>query len=261
VSAREKVAVARTLIERQVLALGARRSPGSTSRGGGRVLAYHAIGDAPAGWGTTNSVSAERLRRQVRVALALGFHFVPADLIARGESQPRDLAITFDDGLRSVINGAEPILREYGVPWTMFVVTDWAEGKHSFEPGIFLNWREIEALFARGVRIGSHSVTHPNFARLSAEEAGDELARSRATIAARLGLPPTEFAIPFGQSHDWSASAHRAAAVAGYTAIYAQSERRRPPGTTPRTFITRFDDERLFHAALRGAFDNWEEWF
>jgi hypothetical protein len=35
---------------------------------------------------------------------------------------------------------------------------------------------------------------------------------------------------------------------------------RRPPGTVPRTFITRFDNDRLFRAALGGAFDRWEEW-
>jgi hypothetical protein len=28
----------------------------------------------------------------------------------------------------------------------------------------------------------------------------------------------------------------------------------------PRTFITQFDDRRLFRAALEGAFDAWEEW-
>ncbi len=51
-----------------------------------------------------------------------------------------------------------------------------------------------------------------------------------------------------------------AARAAGYTAVFAQSEERRPPGTVPRTFITRFDGDRIFRGALGGAFDRWEEW-
>ena len=40
-----------------------------------------------------------------------------------------DLAITFDDGLKSVLTNAAPILAEYDVPWSLFVVSDWADGR------------------------------------------------------------------------------------------------------------------------------------
>ena len=69
-----------------------------------------------------------------------------------------------------------------------------------------------------------------------------------------------EFAIPFCQATNGSAAACAAAARAGYTHVYAQSEDRRPPGTIPRTFITRHDTPQVFAAALGGAFDDWEEW-
>jgi len=29
----------------------------------------------------------------------------------------------------------------------------------------------------------------------------------------------------------------------------------------PRTFVTSWDNDRIFRAALRGSFDRWEEWF
>ncbi len=47
---------------------------------------------------------------------------------------------------------------------------------------------------------------------------------------------------------------------AGYKDVYAQAEDTRPNGTIPRTFVTRFDGDRIFSALLRGAYDRWEEW-
>jgi peptidoglycan/xylan/chitin deacetylase (PgdA/CDA1 family) len=254
---RATLAAGRLYVERHALAFGRqlRRPP---SRHGGRILCYHAVGTSA--WGV-NDVSAGDLRRHIQTALALGFRFVPADDIHRTGGAPRDLAITFDDGLASVARNATPVLQEFHVPWTMFVVTDWADGRHAFGPNVFLGWREIERLAARGSAIGSHSVSHPNFGRISRMQAEDELGRSRRTIEERLGVATTQFAIPFGQSRDWPPAAQAVARATGYTAVYAQSERRRPPGTVARTFVTRFDDDRLFRAALNGAFDAWEEWF
>jgi len=76
----------------------------------------------------------------------------------------------------------------------------------------------------------------------------------------RLGIAPTTFAIPLGQSNNWSAANTAAAREAGYTTIYAQAEETRPAGTVARTFVTCWDGDRVFKAALGGAFDRWEEW-
>jgi hypothetical protein len=88
----------------------------------------------------------------------------------------------------------------------------------------------------------------------------DELARSRRAIEDRLGFAPTTFAIPWGQAASWSAAATAAAREVGYTTIYAQVEELRPARTVARTFVTRWDRERVFRAMLEGAFDRWEEW-
>jgi peptidoglycan/xylan/chitin deacetylase (PgdA/CDA1 family) len=123
-----------------------------------------------------------------------------------------------------------------------------------------LTWREIERLAAAGAEIGSHSVTHPNFGWLDASATIDELGRSQRTIEERLGITPTSFAIPLGQSDNWTSLASNAARETGYTTIYAQAEDTRPAGTVARTFVTRWDGDRVFRAALGGAFDRWEEW-
>ena len=146
------------------------------------------------------------------------------------------------------------------MPWSLFVVSDWAEQQHPWGEDVMLAWGEVERLMAAGAEIGSHSVTHPDFRWLSPSEAEDELGRSRRTIEARLGIAPTTFAIPLGQSANWTPANTAAARAAGYSTIFAQAEETRPPGTVARTFVTRWDGDRVFRAALGGAFDRWEEW-
>jgi peptidoglycan/xylan/chitin deacetylase (PgdA/CDA1 family) len=110
-----------------------------------------------------------------------------------------------------------------------------------------------------GITIASHSVTHADFGRLRPEEARRELEVSRERLREMLGVETDEFAIPLGQSRNWTAAAGRAAVDAGYRVVYAQAVNTRPAGTVPRTFITRVDRPLLFRAALEGAFDDWEE--
>lgn len=249
---RARVAAARVWCERQTLSLfSERQSPRS------RILCYHSIGTRS--WGI-NDVSPKRFRSQLETALNAGYRFVPAELIAAEPGDDPRLAITFDDGLASVAMSAAPVLKELGIPWTLFVVTDWADGKHDFGPGTMLGWGEIDALAAAGAVIGSHSVSHPNFGRISNEAAEQELHESRLTMSTRIGITPTSFAIPFGQSLNWTAFAQESAQRAGYVTVYAQSEERRHPGTVARTFVTKFDNRPIFKAALAGAFDRWEEW-
>jgi peptidoglycan/xylan/chitin deacetylase (PgdA/CDA1 family) len=218
---------------------------------------HHSIGQSE--WGV-NDVTPTQFRRHLELALGAGYSFVPASVIAAGGGGPKDLALTFDDGLRSVLTDAAPILREYGLPWTFFPVSEWSEGRHTFGDNFVLSWHDIDALLASGAEMGSHSATHPDFGLITLEQAVDELGGSRRTFEQRLGVAPATFAIPLGQSANWRAESARAARDAGYSVIYAQAEETRPEGTVARTFVTKYDGDRIFTALLKGKFDRWEEW-
>lgn len=251
---RRRLAPSRMYCERLSLAtFGAR-----PQRPGGRILAYHTVGQRE--WGV-NDVAPRQFRRHLELALRLGYRFVPASQIAAEGGGPKDLAITFDDGARSVCTTAAPILREYGLPYTVFPVTDWAEGKVEYFVDKVMTWREMGELAAEGVEIGSHSVSHPDFAQISPDRFEHELGESRRIIQARLGCTPEAFAAPFGQANNWPAAAATAAQAAGYAQVYAQAEATRPAGTIARTFVSRFDGDYIFRALLSGAFDRWEEWY
>src|SRR6188768_1654150 len=99
---RAHVASARMCCERNLLALAGPRHP----RDVGRILCYHSIGQRQ--WGV-NDVSPSHFRRHIELALNAGLRFVPASELARGGGDKRDIAITFDDGLRSVLTNAAPI--------------------------------------------------------------------------------------------------------------------------------------------------------
>jgi peptidoglycan/xylan/chitin deacetylase (PgdA/CDA1 family) len=103
-------------------------------------------------------------------------------------------------------------------------------------------------------------VSHADFRYLSPAEAEADLLKSRSAIEQAIGVVPDAFAIPIGGSRNWTAGTTRIAREVGYALIYAQAEERRPAGTIARTFVTRYDGDRLFRAALGGAFDRWEEW-
>jgi peptidoglycan/xylan/chitin deacetylase (PgdA/CDA1 family) len=210
-------------------------------------------------WGV-NDVSPRDFERHLQIAVDEGWSFAtPAEVLA--EPDRPLLALTFDDGLTTVLTNAVPVLQHHGVPATAFVVTGWADSTPPGFEGLVLDWPGVRALGDSGVSLASHSVTHPDFGQLSPVDARAELQESRQRLHRMLDIWTDEFAIPLGQSANWTEAADQAAAEAGYTTVYAQSVNTRPGGTVPRTFITRIDKPMLFRAALAGAYDNWEEWY
>ncbi|MFT3723042.1 MAG: polysaccharide deacetylase family protein [Hyphomonadaceae bacterium] len=250
---RKQVAAARMCCERHLLAAVGR----SRKRWIGRILCYHSIGQEE--WGI-NDVTDKQFRRHIELALKAGYRFVPASEIARTGGGPKDLAITFDDGMKSVATAAAPILKDYGLPWTFFPVSEWSDAKGPWSNDMVMDWRDIEKLLADGAEMGSHSATHPDFGKIGLAQMTDELGGSRDLFHKRLGFAPETFAIPLGQSMNWKKESMKAANDAGYSIVYAQAEETRPKDTIARTFVTKFDGDRIFKALLKGKFDYWEEW-
>lgn len=251
---RERLAAGRMAVERATLAsLPGSRPPRHT----GRILAYHSIGQPRTG---VNDVSVRRFERQLDVALELGFEFVPARQIAETGGTPKQLAISVDDAWTSTAESIAPILRARDLPWSLFVVSGWSDHADEWTRKDILNWDQLKSLMGADLEIGCHSVSHPDFSKLTRDAIEFELVRSRDRIEEKLGFTPDTFAIPFGQSANWNETAHGLAKEAGYATVYSQAENTAFPGTVPRTFVTKFDNDRIFRALLKGAFDNWEEW-
>ena len=80
-----------------------------------------------------------------------GFDIIPLDAVPdRLRPGPRGgafAALTFDDGYRDNLEHAWPVLRRHGAPWTLFVTTDFVDGRGR------LWWLELEEAIARLDRV------------------------------------------------------------------------------------------------------------
>lgn len=97
----------------------------------------------------------------------------------------RPVMITFDDGYRDAFFRASPVLLRLGMRATAYVIT----GRISNGDTDVLTWPLLRALEARGVEIGSHTVSHADLTALSDERVTRELAR-RAPAARTGGRRP-----------------------------------------------------------------------
>lgn len=100
--------------------------------------------------------------------------------------------ITFDDGFKSDIIYALPLLLKYEAKAIFFIVTEYV-GKEGY-----MNWNDIRILHKSGMEIGSHSKTHPNFKELNFTQICDELISSKNKIEQELGIKISSFAFPYG---------------------------------------------------------------
>lgn len=175
-----------------------------------RVLMYHGLLDGP-------GVPRGRSRRSYALSMET-FSSHVRTLDSRLSSEPSLLtglapscseepiwALTFDDGLESVLPAAD-LLESVGWRAHIFIVTSWI-GKDGF-----LTPAHIVDLHNRGHVIGSHSLTHPDpMSALPFERLHDEWRRSLEDLSALVGAPVTVGAVPGGgYSTDVAAAAARA---------------------------------------------------
>jgi peptidoglycan/xylan/chitin deacetylase (PgdA/CDA1 family) len=160
-------------------------------------------------------VSPRALSRHISMLLAWGYALVTMGELALSAAtgQASGLAaLTFDDGFADNLSMLLPLLREKGVPATVFVVSGWLGGPHPHAPEHrILSASEVAALHDAGVEIGAHTVTHPRLGRLPRDEALVEMATSKADLEEIVQAPVTSFSYPFGDSNAEVEDACRAA--------------------------------------------------
>jgi peptidoglycan/xylan/chitin deacetylase (PgdA/CDA1 family) len=190
------------------------------------VLCYHALSDT---WPAPLSVRPDRFEEQLRWLVDRGYRGATFTEAVHDPPHERTVAVTFDDAFASVLNIGLPILRELGLPATVFAVTSkaaeggdlswdgidqWADGPHATElKG--LSWDGLGTLREGGWEIGSHSASHPRLSSLPQAELAEEMTHSRQACEAGTGTACDSIAYPYG---DVDAGVVAAAAEAGYRA-------------------------------------------
>ena len=164
------------------------------------ILTFHSIDN-------TGSVLSYPPETFDQLLLALQRSAIPLldlDTLLRPETT-NGIALTFDDGMRSVFTEALPILRSHSAPAHLFLTTGvvgmmnrWPSQPSAAPLFEMLHWREVEALQGAGIHIEAHTVSHPDLRKLSDDALWAECDRADETIASMLGVPPRYFAYPYG---------------------------------------------------------------
>lgn len=178
-----------------------------------RILMYHMIAGPRRGARFNGlRVAPSAFERQLRWLREHGWQsFTVSELLDTGRALPeKAYAITFDDGYEDNFTQALPLLRKYGCKATLYLVVDrfdrdWSvqrkahhdEGELRREPK--LSDAQVRELLDSGCfELGSHSVTHANFAQLGNTAVARELHDSRGALQQRFGVTVNSFAYPFG---------------------------------------------------------------
>jgi peptidoglycan/xylan/chitin deacetylase (PgdA/CDA1 family) len=194
---------------------GVRRLMSQPARRRGVILYYHAV----------KPHQQAGFARQMDT-LASRSHLFSAGAPEGMTAAAMNVALTFDDGFRSVVDCAVPELKKRGIPFTLFVPAgclgerpSWVkDGAHPSSVERVLSAAELRALAAEPLAtIGSHTLTHRNLRTLDAAEAERELVQSKADLEDAAGYDVGLFSFPHG--------AHTPALVAqarqaGYRRVY-----------------------------------------
>ena len=201
-------------------------SPSTAESPSAIILGYHQFtpGDQPSK--NIYSMTANAFAGEMKYLKDSGCHVVPLSDIVRfiegkGTLPPHAVAITIDDGYKSPIVNAAPILKQYGYPWTFFCYTDFIA---SHENKGAASWDDLLELQKEGVDIECHSKSHPMLAHKNGKSADQydqwltaETAGAKAILEQHLNKKIVYFAYPFG---DYNKQVQDKLVAAGYEAIF-----------------------------------------
>ena len=199
------------------------------------VLLYHQI--APAGtklspklqWTMQEDVFAS----EMQYIHDNGYHVVPmSDVLAfirHQKSLPAgSVCITFDDGYKSPLVFAKPILDKYGYPWTFFIYPQFINDTPTAGYKGAASWPELLELQKEGVDIECHSMTHPILTKHGSKTPDqyaawleNETAGAKKILEQHMGKPITCFAYPYGA---YNKQVQAAVIAAGFQAIFTVAD-------------------------------------
>ncbi len=102
------------------------------------------------------------------------------------------ISVNFDDGWRSVYEKGLPVMEQYGIVSTQYIVASYLTS-----PEAYMTRAEVEDMQKRGHEIGSHSLKHCDLAKLSDEELEYDTNASKEILEERFGTMHG-MAYPFG---------------------------------------------------------------
>ncbi len=170
------------------------------------VLTYHSLDSS----GSPISIPPASFASHLKSLTTQGVRVLSVDALLNevrtGDDHGDAVAITFDDGFANFGDHGAPVLREFGLPATVFVVSQFVGKTNTWrgrgDPGSptlpLLGWDAVGRLPEAGITIGAHTRTHPRLDAIPPAAVEEEMAGCAEELMARVGQRPTTFAYPYG---------------------------------------------------------------
>lgn len=196
--------------------LALRKLAGAPAHYGCVILYYHAIPQ------DQRTQFAAQLDLIARITTA-----ITVDSVSPLESNVRYSAITFDDGLESVVENAVPELIKRRLPATIFVTvgalgqspTWWPHDAPERQDNV-MSLEQMQSLPASLIAIGSHTLTHPMLTSVDKDRVWRELKASKTELERAAGRDIALFSFPFGAVSDEVVALCR---EAGYKRVFTST--------------------------------------
>ena len=120
-----------------------------------------------------------------------------------GISSSGKLVLTFDDGYEDAYRNAIPILSNYGIRASFYLLPRFVGKSNTWNTersyaANHMNWKQIVNLVNQGHDIGSHGMSHRSLIQLEETEIRDELSNSKTILERKLGVSIQGFSYPYG---------------------------------------------------------------
>lgn len=231
------------------------------------IFYYHSVGGEP-----PQTLARETFRLHLDAISRHGYQTVTVAQMLRGEFPPKSCVLTFDDGLLDNFQVVFPLLKEFEMVATFFVVpgfddiTRWVnphtgQWSNVTKPGFTIAFENMrtehrQILAAHGMEIGCHTFTHPKLTQISAQQRQRELQESRDHLESEIEQDVTSFCYPNGR-FNWAVL--KEVQAAGYAGACSTIPGYWNPGRY-RYLLPRFlvEDPQYFEDVLLGrAFYPW----
>ncbi len=206
------------------------------------ILTYHKV-DTKFELGITR-VTPNQFEKQIKFLSENGYKsLLVSEARKLNNTDEKFICITFDDGYKSVIEFAFPILKKYNFTATVFVISNFIGKRNDWDFGFgikfkHLDWDDLKILCENGWEIGSHSANHQALTLLDEEKIKNELETSKFEIEKNLGIKITSFAPPFSRYNE---KVVKLAFDCGYEGIYALTNGKKIKGVYHRFAVYTID--------------------
>ncbi len=145
-----------------------------------------------------NYLTFSKFKRRVRfIKERYGFFALSRLAAAADDSMPDGIILTCDDGYRDVYTRVYPLMKEEGLPFTVFLTSSWV-GREG------MLTREDIGVMAKDplVEWGAHGVSHIPLTDLPVDKAEEEIVESKKRIEEMVGRSVNLFCYPDGMFND-----------------------------------------------------------